>query len=55
MAPELPTKTCAACRRLAARGEVLVLQGGRPVEPSRARGPIRLERGPGYSDQISTV
>ena len=31
-----------AARRLVARGEVEILQGGRVVDPSTARGPIRL-------------
>ncbi|OJH36484.1 DUF2256 and DUF3253 domain-containing protein [Cystobacter ferrugineus] len=36
-----------AARRLVARGEVEILQGGRVVDPSTARGPIRLRlRGP---------
>lgn len=33
-----------AARRLEARDEVVILQGGRRVEPSRARGPIRVGR-----------
>ncbi len=35
----------AAARRLAARSVVRVLQKGVPVDPSRAKGPIRLARG----------
>ena len=31
-----------AARRLVARGEVEIVQGGRVVDPSTARGPIRL-------------
>ncbi|MEM9385974.1 MAG: DUF2256 and DUF3253 domain-containing protein [Pseudomonadota bacterium] len=31
-----------AARRLAHRGEIEILQGGRAVDPSRFRGPIRL-------------
>lgn len=31
-----------AARRLAHRGEIEILQGGRPVEPGSFRGPIRL-------------
>lgn len=31
-----------AARRLVARGLLEMTQGGRPVDPSRARGPIRL-------------
>ena len=37
----------AAARRLVAAGEVEVLQSGRVVDPSRARGPIRIRRVPG--------
>ncbi|GAA4093735.1 DUF3253 domain-containing protein [Streptomyces hundungensis] len=33
-----------AARRLVARGEVEVLQSGRPVDPHTARGPIRIRR-----------
>jgi hypothetical protein len=31
-----------AARRLHAAGRLEILQGGHPVDPSRARGPIRL-------------
>jgi hypothetical protein len=34
----------AAARRLHAAGRIRILQGGHPVDPSRARGPIRLQR-----------
>lgn len=33
-----------AARRLVARGEVVIVQGGRVVDPSRAKGPIRIRR-----------
>ena len=33
-----------AARRLAARNEIEILQDGRPVDPSAARGPIRVRR-----------
>ncbi len=33
----------AAARRLHAAGRLRILQGGHPVDPSRARGPIRLQ------------
>ncbi|MFD4258908.1 DUF3253 domain-containing protein [Streptomyces sp. NPDC058534] len=33
-----------AAGRLAAAGEVTVTQGGHPVDPARARGPIRIGR-----------
>ncbi len=35
-------RTRQAARRLAAAGRIEVTQGGRAVDPSRARGPIRL-------------
>ena len=34
----------AAARRLVAEGEVEITQRGRPVDPSTARGPIRIRR-----------
>ncbi|TCK75154.1 uncharacterized protein DUF3253 [Acidipila rosea] len=34
----------AAARRLAAAGEIVVMQGGQRVDPSRAKGPIRLKK-----------
>jgi hypothetical protein len=37
-------RTRAAARRLVAAGKVAILQGGRVVDPSTARGPIRLRR-----------
>jgi len=33
-----------AARRLVARGEVEITQGGRVVDPSTARGPVRVRR-----------
>lgn len=33
-----------AARRLVAAGEVEITQHGRPVDPSTARGPIRIRR-----------
>ncbi|MEV4947158.1 DUF3253 domain-containing protein [Streptomyces sp. NPDC053755] len=33
-----------AARRLVTAGEVEITQGGRPVEPAKARGPIRIRR-----------
>ncbi|MEU0126635.1 DUF3253 domain-containing protein [Streptomyces sp. NPDC006289] len=33
-----------AAGRLVAAGEVEITQAGRPVEPARARGPIRIRR-----------
>lgn len=33
-----------AARRLVSRGEVEVIQGGRVVDPSTAKGPIRIRR-----------
>lgn len=35
-----------AARRLVAAGEVEITQGGRVVDPSTARGPIRIRRRP---------
>ena len=34
----------AAARRLHVAGKLVVTQGGRPVDPSHAKGPIRLKR-----------
>ncbi|MET0402161.1 MAG: DUF3253 domain-containing protein, partial [Cystobacter sp.] len=39
-----------AARRLVARGEVEILQGGRVVDPSTAKGPIRLRLRGGKSN-----
>ena len=39
----------AAGRRLVAAGEIRILQKGRPVDPSRARGPVRFGRGPSFT------
>lgn len=36
----------AAARRLVVTGVVQITQGGRVVDPSHARGPIRIRRGP---------
>lgn len=33
-----------AARRLVTAGEVEITQAGRPVEPTKARGPIRIRR-----------
>lgn len=38
----LMERTRRAARRLVAAGEIEMTQGGRPVDPSTARGPIRL-------------
>ena len=40
----LMARTRMAARRLVARGEIVITQGGQIVEPSTARGPIRLRR-----------
>ncbi|MFJ6718523.1 MULTISPECIES: DUF3253 domain-containing protein [unclassified Streptomyces] len=37
-----------AARRLVESGEVEITQGGRPVEPTKARGPIRIRRRRGH-------
>lgn len=41
---ELMEPTRAAARRLVSVGEVEIIQGGRVVDPSTARGPIRIRR-----------
>jgi hypothetical protein len=33
----------AAARRLVAAGRIVITQGGHPVDPSHAKGPIRLK------------
>lgn len=33
-----------AARRLCAKGKIVITQGGQTVDPSRAKGPIRLKR-----------
>ena len=45
----LMTRSRQAARRLAAEGRVEITQGGRPVDPDSARGPIRIRRGPRYA------
>lgn len=39
---DLLERTRSAARRLAARGEIVVTQGGGEVDPATARGPVRL-------------
>ena len=41
---ELMDDARAAARRLVDAGEVEVTQGGQPVDPATARGPIRIRR-----------
>lgn len=41
---ELKERTRRAARRLAARGEVEITQGGRVVDPSDFSGPVRIRR-----------
>lgn len=43
---ELMEASRRAARRLAAAGRLEIVQGSRAVDPSSARGPIRLRRGP---------
>jgi hypothetical protein len=43
----LMERTRQAARRLVAEGKVVITQRGRPVDPDRARGPIRIARGGG--------
>lgn len=42
-------RTRQAARRLAARGRIEIRQKGRAVDPSTAKGPIRLARGRGWN------
>jgi len=37
-----------AGRRMANRGEILVQQGGRTIDPQDLRGPVRFARGPRF-------
>jgi hypothetical protein len=39
-----------AARRLAADGVVTIRQAGREVDPSTAKGAIRIGRGPAFAD-----
>lgn len=39
-----------AARRLAARNQVVITQQGHPVDPSTAKGPIRIRRGPSFPE-----
>lgn len=41
---QLMTRAREAARRLIARGDLVMRQGGREVDPSTARGPVRLGR-----------
>jgi hypothetical protein len=41
---DLMEPTRAAARRLVAAGDVVITQGGHAVDPSTARGPIRIRR-----------
>lgn len=43
---ELMEPARAAARRLVARGEVVITQGGAVVDPSTAKGPVRVRRVP---------
>lgn len=47
----LMPKVREAGRRLAEKGAIRVLQGGKPVDPVRARGPIRYGPAEGPPDQ----
>ena len=47
---DLMQRTRDAARRLADREQVEVCQRGRRVDPSAARGPIRLARGPRFGE-----
>ena len=41
-----------AGRRMARRGEILVQQGGRTIDPQDLKGPVRFARGPRFEDGI---
>jgi hypothetical protein len=41
---ELMEPTRCAARRLQDRGEVVIMQKGKPVDPSTAKGPIRIRK-----------
>lgn len=43
----------AAARRLVADGRVVIKQRGRVVDPSTAKGPIRIARGPAWDDRAT--
>ena len=45
--PLMETARCAG-RRMAHRGEILVQQGGRTIDPQDLRGPVRFARGPRF-------
>jgi hypothetical protein len=44
----LMESTRQAARRLVAKKRVLITQSGHVVDPSTAKGPIRIQRGPGF-------
>lgn len=46
--PEERERVRRAARRLVASGQVVIRQGGRVVDPSTAKGPIAIGRGPGF-------
>ncbi|MGB6223432.1 DUF3253 domain-containing protein [Haloferula sp.] len=46
--PEME-RTRQAARRLVATGKIEIVQQGHTVDPSTAKGPIRLRRGPDFS------
>lgn len=45
---DLMERSRAAARRLVAEDRVVITQKGRAVDPSTARGPIRVGRGPAW-------
>lgn len=49
---ELMEPARSAARRMVARGEIEITQRGRVVDPSTARGPIRLRRSP-HAPEVS--
>jgi hypothetical protein len=44
-----------AARRLVARGAVEMIQGQRAVDPSTAKGPVRLRRAPNFERVVADV
>ena len=49
--PLIETVRCAG-RRMANRGEILVRQGGRTIDPQDFRGPVRFARGPRFDGGV---
>lgn len=41
-----------AGRRMANRGEILIQQGGRTIDPQDFKGPVRFARGPRFDGGV---